>query len=219
MPEDVLRVLNTAPLVRLVAAVADGIVSAPIGVGVTACQIIAPRRTIQATVTIIRIPRSIVGIATVPTARAPAEEVAVNVLAAAVLARGGAENIPLVVGKLPIRRAGTANVLQVALREVHALAGTHGEHAVYRTRWGLRLLREVRHQSTVAGHCEGIVGVGRNLATVFRPVGEGVARIGHGMHRTGLIVVMHAAAAHRAAIARAGRNINVIGVLVEMRHV
>jgi hypothetical protein len=53
---------------------------------------------------------------------APAEKITVYILVSVVLARGGAKNIPLVVCKLPVRRCSTANVLQVALREIDAVA-------------------------------------------------------------------------------------------------
>ena len=69
--------------------------------------------------------------AVVVAAGAPPEEVAVCVLAVAVLARGGAKDIPLVMREFPVRRGGAADVLQVALREIHlAATAVDGEPAV-----------------------------------------------------------------------------------------
>jgi len=72
---------------------------------------------------------------------------------------------------------------------------------------------EVRHQSPVAVHGKGIIGLGRNHSTAFRPVGEGVVAVGHGIYRARLALVIRACdracgAAHvrRTAIARVDGN-------------
>ena len=67
----------------------------------------------------------VIHITIVPAAGAPAEEVAINVLVAAILACGGAKIIPLVLCKAPIRSGSTADVLQITLRELHLAGGTH----------------------------------------------------------------------------------------------
>ena len=62
-------------------------------------------------------------------ARAPVKEVAVDILARTALSIV-AQCLPLFVGKLPVRRASTTDVLQVALREPHLVAiAIHGKLA------------------------------------------------------------------------------------------
>ena len=72
----------------------------------------------------------------------------------------------------------------------------------------IALRREVRHQSPVGIHGEGIVSIGRNHISVFRPVGESVTRIGRGMNRAVLALLICAPACYCAAIRWAGRHCN-----------
>ena len=115
--------------VHRIAAVADGVV-APVGLAVAFVEV--------GTGAVIGIVSAIIGVGAprliahgpmVVAARAPAEEVAVNSLALAALSIV-TKIIPLVLREFPVRRGGTADVLQVAFGEVDLLRGTHRELAI-----------------------------------------------------------------------------------------
>ena len=106
-----------SPLVFLAAAVAYRVVT-PIGIAGFVEQVfIGPTVGIIFSIIIITTPRLVAGGTVVVAARSPAEEVVIGGRNAGALSI--TKIIPLVVGKLPVRRGGTANVLQVALREIH----------------------------------------------------------------------------------------------------
>ena len=116
-----------APGVGAVAAVAYRVVMAPIAVGIAARQVVG--RTIQAAAAVVRIPRTVIGVAAVPAARAPAEKVYPAAVGLRDVAVGIAHIVVLVLGKLPGVRRGL--VLQVALREPHLVAvGVNGKETI-----------------------------------------------------------------------------------------
>ena len=129
------------PLVRLIAAVAYRVIT-PVGLTRLVVQVIGSV-TIDPIVTVYSAcaPRLVAYRAMVIAARAPTEQVAVNTHTIAVLSCCLTEIVPLVVGKLPVRRSGTSYVLQVALREVHLIAWAYREDTVDSTsRW--RIVRK-----------------------------------------------------------------------------
>ena len=162
-------------------------------------------------------------------AGAPAEQVAINVLVLTVLVCRCSEVIPLVLGELPIRRGGTADVLQVALREIDLVtSGVHAELAVDGSLWSGQL--KVGHQGMGGGHFEGIGGVGGNhirgarFVNALGPVHEGIAIAGRGDQRKFGAVVDGATSKHvvahvyRAAFFWIDRNRNRVALQLKVRH-
>ena len=127
--------------------------------------------------------------AVVVAAGAPPEEVAVCVLAVAVLASGGAKDIPLVLREFPVRRGSAADVLQVALREIHLVAiAVNGELAFDDSYKAAVLNSKIRRQGAATVHREGINGVGGHHLSVLRPINEGVALISCSRERTSSLI-------------------------------
>ena len=75
----------------------------------------------------------------------------------------------------------------------------------------------MRLQTAVAGHSESVVRIGGDHISILCPIGEVVAIICVGVHRTPLAIGVGPTAAHRAAIARVGRNAYGVGLLREVR--
>ena len=192
----------------LVAAVAYCVVVTPVGVGIAACQVIASRRAIQTGVAVVRIPWAVIGVSTVPTARAPSEEINIAAVGRRDVAVGTAYIVILVGGETPCAIAGL--VLQVALREIHALACAHGEHTIYRTSRCLRLSCKVGHQTAITSHREGIVGICGDLVAVLRPLLEVVTRCCRRIHRTRLPLLIGATSCNGSSVVWVGRNTNSI---------
>ena len=62
----------------------------------------------------------------------------------------------------------------------------------------------MRYQISIARHRKGVIRIGGDLATVYCPVGKGVAIVGHCMHCARLAIGISAATAHRATVAWVG---------------
>ena len=122
-----------APQACGVATVADGVVHAPVGVGVTASEVV----TATGTVVFTKIGRRIIGadvwlvidVAVVPAAGAPAEQVYPAAVRRRDAGVGISDAVVLICGKAPC--AGRRLVLKVALRYVYLRVFTYAELAVY----------------------------------------------------------------------------------------